>query len=279
MCDDGGTISGRYSCARPNVQQVIGKDKLKREYAGLGEYQIRRLFIPERGVWFCADQAQVEFRLVVHFAYATHLAGIRGLETAEGMVQRYRNDPKTDYHNLASELLLPRRPNMTRTEIKTCNFQKVYGGGGKAAARKLKISEDEGYKLVREYDEAFPAPARLLKVCEAMAESRGYVKSLLGRRSRFPKIGGKRQRTYAALNKIIQPSAADVFKKTVVDVYRERKTLNFTMRLVNHDELGGDLPDATHAARLTAFLNEQRASLHVPILWEGSTGANWHEAK
>jgi len=102
---------------------------------------------------------------------------------------------------------------------------------------------------------------------------------VLGRRSTFPRIDGAQQRTYAALNRIIQPSAADIFKTKLVEVYRHRKQFDFVMRLVVHDELGGDLCDPSKEVAFTAFLNEQIVPIRVPILWDGGTGANWHDAK
>lgn len=273
--DDGvrkGTVSGRYSAAHPNVQAVLGKDKMKRDYQDL-IYAIRRLFIPRGGVWYTADQAQVEFRIAVH------VAAVCGIKGAEKLVQRYLDNPETDFHEIVAEMLKPLRPGMTRTEVKVTNFRKLYGGGPRAISTSLKIPFPAAQQLSNQHSRAFPPLRDVLVWAQRRAETRGEVRSVLGRRSTFPSVMGLQERTYAALNRIVQPSAADIFKRTLVDVYRERKTFDFTPRLVVHDELGGDLADASRAAEFTAFLNEQRVPLRVPVLWSGGVGANWHEAK
>lgn len=296
MTGEGGTVSGRFSAARPNVQQVLGKDKHKRDYGDL-PYLIRALFVPEGGLWFCADQAQVEYRLAAHFT------------GSERLISRYRENPRTDYHALVGEMLTPHRPSITRTEIKTCNFLKIYGGGPKKLAAQLGVDVEIGYELSDQYDAAFPEMKALLDRAARVAETRGYVKTIYGRRCRFPYIardkmnsmqirdriagcaalsdaelsillsGAKRERTYKALNAVIQGSAADVFKQTLADVYENRKTLGITLRAVVHDEIDGDVESQEHATRIEEFLNEQRVQLNVPILWEASTGANWADAK
>jgi DNA polymerase-1 len=104
---------------------------------------------------------------------------------------------------------------------------------------------------------------------------RGYVKTALGRRSRFP----TEYKIHKALNAIIQGTAADIMKAKLVELHEQRKALDFTMRMTVHDEVTGDVADDVAAAKIDALLNTQRTQLRVPILWETGTGQTWADAK
>ncbi len=76
---------------------------------------------------------------------------------------------------------------------------------------------------------------------------------------------------------MVQGSAADLFKVYLKAVYDERKTLGITkLRQPVHDEINSSkLKGETYTKRITEFLNTQRVSLKVPILWDVQTGLNW----
>ena len=104
---------------------------------------------------------------------------------------------------------------------------------------------------------------------------RGYVQTILGRRARF--IDGNR--AHKAFNNVNQGTAADILKLKQLDVYHERKRLDFTMRATVHDELVGDTSDLEHARQLQCVLDQQAIQLKVPILWAVKMGPNWAHAK
>jgi DNA polymerase I-like protein with 3'-5' exonuclease and polymerase domains len=106
------------------------------------------------------------------------------------------------------------------------------------------------------------------------AEHRGYVKTILGRRSRFP----DKKRIHKALNCIVQGSSTgDYMKMKLVELHRERKRTGFVMRAPVHDEVIGDVPDQESAKMVTEILDRQSLDLRVPILWETVTGSHWGE--
>jgi DNA polymerase I-like protein with 3'-5' exonuclease and polymerase domains len=102
---------------------------------------------------------------------------------------------------------------------------------------------------------------------------RGFVRDILGRRSRFP----DGHRAHKGLNCVIQPSAASIMKQKLVELHRERKDTGFLMRWPVHDEVDGDIPDREAARKVGKILNRQSFPLKVPILWEVSVGRNWAE--
>jgi DNA polymerase I-like protein with 3'-5' exonuclease and polymerase domains len=116
--------------------------------------------------------------------------------------------------------------------------------------------------------------AIVLTTCTRV-KHRGYVKTVLGRRSRFPTD----YKIHKALNSIIQGSAADIMKTKLVELHAKRKELGFTMRMTVHDEVTGDVPDVETAKRIEDVLNVQSIEMLVPILWSTGTGKNWAEAK
>ena len=90
--ESGGTKSFRFSYAAPPLQQMPSRDE------ELGPL-IRNAFLPEPGeMWCTVDCSQQEFRFVVHHAAIRNLAG------ASEAVERYRDDPDTDFHLMASEI-------------------------------------------------------------------------------------------------------------------------------------------------------------------------------
>ena len=75
-----GTVSGRYSCTNPNLQQLPARDP---EWGPL----IRGLFLAEEGEQIASlDYSSQEPRLAVHFAYKAHLQG------AAEAVERFRRE-------------------------------------------------------------------------------------------------------------------------------------------------------------------------------------------
>jgi DNA polymerase-1 len=252
--DQYGTITGRYASSSINIQQVFS---VERNEAWLPDYVVRELFLPAPGrVFVSADANQIEFRLFAHFSGSRRL------------IDAYCNDPTTDFHQVVAEIV-----SISRKPAKNINFAKLFGGGLDKIAEMLKRPAGEVAPLVARYEEEFPEAKTLMNRATRIAERRGYVKTLLGRRGRFP----ERERTYSALNKVIQGTAADIMKLKLLAVYRERKTLGLTLRYPVHDELAGDLEDPGRVGRLKELLDEPSLAVAVPIVWNVKTGKNWRE--
>jgi DNA polymerase-1 len=268
--DAGGTVSGRFSSSAPisrdptsgvNIQQIFATAK---QIAMNGDrWIIRELFIPGSGLFYGSDAEQIEFRLFAHYS------------GSEKLYQAYRDDPMTDFHNIVLNIIRPVRPQTTRKLAKDCNFAKIYGAGQAKVAEMLGLSPEDAKPFVDTYDAEFPEAGMLMRKAMNAARTRGWVKTMVGRRARFP----ERQFLHSALNRVIQGSAADIMKKKLVELYNERKRLGLTLRATVHDEVVGDVPDAEAGRRADEVLDRQTTPTHVPILWGGKTGANWRECK
>jgi hypothetical protein len=277
-----GVVSGRFSA--PYIHQITGKDKYAKKYGGFGEqgetFWPRELFRETDGFWFCADMKQAQYRLAVYCSQAPRL------------LDMYRNDPMTNFHKMVGVWVKEVRPHTTDTEVKIANFLVLFGGGINATAQFFKCSIGEAQDFRDAYFAALPEMQQTLDTVKWTAESRGFVRSKLGRRSRFPygewtdKHGRKqrgRMRTHKGLNCVAQMNEADLVKTKIVEVHRQRKALGFTPRVSLHDEADGRLDDPSMAPRLVELLNVQSIDFSpVPMLWSGDVAVGdqrWSRAK
>jgi DNA polymerase-1 len=262
MTNEGGTISGRFSCVRPNVQQVLGKDKHRRLYGWLTEYGphnflVKRLFLPREGVWCSADMAQAEFRIFSSYSASARLLDI------------YRKNPHANFHKEVGKIVATQRPDVDHTRVKAVNFTNLYGGGPGSVAHTLGISREEAEEVCAAYHAAFPEASTLLNRASRVANDRGYVMTLYGRRARFKGPRWRRERVHKALNAVIQGSAADANKQILVNLYKARHELGVTLRQTIHDSVEADLTGDVPAYQ--AFLNQAHVELKVPLLWDVKT--------
>jgi len=294
-----GTVSGRYSSSQPikgygaNIQQAPAVANQLRLHCHLCEaewgrrkvpaqtkvhyaehpdaYIIRELYIPGSGLLASPDAKQIELRVFAHLSASERLAKI------------YADNPDTDFHAVVGDMVAAYRPDFERKRVKNISFAKLFGAGIKKLALMMDVDENEARKMAKIYDQAFPETATTLKKAMEVAEERGYVRTVLGRRIRFTqgcKCGACFKfgpRYHKALNGAVQGGAADINKLKVVELYEARKELGITLRMTVHDEAVMDVADEAAAGRVDALLQRQAVPLRVPILWDMSVGRNWAE--
>ena len=168
--DDGGTVTGRFSYSNPNLQQIPARDP---ETGPL----IRSLFIPEEGCkWGTFDYSQQEPRLVAHYALKFSLPSVNKIADS------YENDPSTDFHKIVAEMA-----KIPRSQAKTINLGLFYGMGKAKLQGELGVSKEKSEELFLKYHAEAPFVKQLMNKVMKAAEARGQIKTLLGRRCRFPK--------------------------------------------------------------------------------------------
>ena len=229
--DQGGTVTGRFSYANPNLQQIPARNK------ELGP-MIRSLFLPEVDhKWGCFDYSQQEPRLVVHYAATTE--PICFDESVTKIVDEFKNN-SVDFHKTVADMA-----GISRTQAKTINLGLFYGMGKAKLQAELGLNtKAEAEKLFNQYHDNVPFVKELMNKTSQFAQTSGSIGTLLGRRCRFnkwePATFGmhtpmtfeeaertygrgriRRAMTYKALNKLIQGSAADMTKKAMLDLYNE----------------------------------------------------------
>ena len=277
--DQGGTVTGRFSCSNPNLQQIPARDPV------IGPL-IRSLFIPEQGtVWGAFDYSSQEPRIVVHYA---KLMGFKG---AAEFAAQYNEDARTDFHQMAADVV-----GVPRKQAKDINLGLFYGMGSKKLAASLGLEFEDAKELFSTYHDKVPFVRELSEYAINRASKRGVIRTILGRRCRFDKweptrYGSwkpmthqeahaehgpaiKRAFTYKALNKLIQGSAADQTKAAMVALYEE----GILPMLQVHDELDLSIENEAQGERVVEIM-ENCVNLEVPSVVDAEFGPNWGEAK
>ena len=273
--DNGGTVTGRFSYSNPNLQQIPARNK------DLGPL-IRSLFVPEEGCeWGCFDYSQQEPRLVVHYASLDQDTSVFNVKDS------YLNT-NADFHTIVAKMA-----DIPRDQAKTINLGLFYGMGKAKLQAELGVSKDKAEELFSIYHERVPFVKRLMKSVSNRAQQRGQIRTLLGRLCRFhlwePNRFGinkalpfdeaalehgpgniRRAYTYKALNKLIQGSAADMTKKSMLDLYRE----GIIAHIQIHDELDLSVESQEQVNKVIEIM-ENAVTLEIPNKVDYESGKNW----
>jgi len=258
------------SSSNPNLQNIPVRHKI------IGP-MLRSLFIPEKGRrWRRTDYSQIEYRLLAHYAVG---------EMSEEIRERYRNFPDTSFHIMVSEMVQAVTGVMMEYKpAKNLNFGLVYGMGKDKTARSLGVDFELGLKLYNAYFEALPCVKETYDSAQRLAERRGYIKTLLGRRSRFdtyeenPFRAGQMQRAGArkALNRCLQGGAADIMKTAMKDCWDEGLFKgDGCPHLTVHAELNWSDDGNEHRFRQIEEIMTNCVKLKVPMMVETETGPDW----
>jgi DNA polymerase-1 len=215
--NQGGTKTGRLSSSDPNLQNV--------------PVEAEAFVLPDEG---CAilgyDYSQIEYRLFGHYA------------NDEVILERYRNDPGTDFHQSLADMM-----GVDRQFAKSCNFAFLYGmgkpkllemiaaiasvkdnpdmeekmralltGAAHKSAEKIGALDIEDYKLVASeiydrYHREFPAIRKLRRRITDACNARGWLRNYCGRIYKMPY-----EFVYRCVNYLIQGGAADIFKQRLL---------------------------------------------------------------
>jgi len=272
--DQGGTVTGRFSYANPNLQQIPARNK------ELGP-MIRSIFIPEEG-----HNSQQEPRLVVHYAATTE--PICFDESVTKIVNEFKNN-QADFHKTVADMA-----GISRTQAKTINLGLFYGMGKAKLQAELGLNtKAEAELLFNQYHNNVPFVKELMNKTSQFAQTSGSIGTLLGRRCRFnkwePATFGmhtpmtfeeaertygrgriRRAMTYKALNKLIQGSAADMTKKAMLDLYSE----GIIPHIQIHDELDISVIDDNQAKKIVEIM-ESAVTLAIPNKVDYESGETW----
>jgi len=275
--DSGGTVTGRFSYYNPNLQQIPARNPV------LGP-MIRSIFIPEEGCkWGCFDYSQQEPRLLVHYASLQKLDGVSGI------VDAYRKGD-ADFHQAVADMA-----DIERKQAKTINLGIMYGMGKNKLMAELGLLQDSAEKLLNQYHQRAPFVKQLMQAVSRRAEDLGRIRTYGGRLCHFdfwepyefglkalPREkaileygpGIKRAGTYKALNRLIQGSAADMTKISMVALYENGVLPHIQV----HDELDISVENDQQATKIIKIM-EECIALEVPNKVDYESGKNWGDIK
>ncbi|WP_288261562.1 DNA polymerase I [uncultured Prochlorococcus sp.] len=281
------TATGRLSSSNPNLQNIPVRTEFSR--------RIRKAFLPEKN-WklLSADYSQIELRILAHLA------------DEEILINAFhKND---DIHSLTARLIFEKEEISSdeRRVGKTINFGVIYGMGIKKFARSTGVSTLEAKEFLIKYKERYSKIFKFLELQERLALSKGYVKTIFGRKREFKfdknglgrligkdpyeidlqsarRAGMEAQSLRAAANAPIQGSSADIIKIAMVQLNKKFIEMNVPakMLLQVHDELLFEVE--TDSLEITTKLvkktMENCVKLNVPLLVDIGIGDNWMETK
>lgn len=258
--DDKGTISGRFSCSDPNLQQVAKRVK---EIA----IPFRRLFVADEGhTFFEYDWSQAEPRLFAHYSQSVAL------------LEGYNSTPFRDMHTVTAELLgVERDPTAKRMGMGI-----LTGMQAASLADHMGVSKTQAQQWMNDFFRAYPEIKDFQSKAKMRLEGRGFVHTLLGRRCRLERGFG-----YRGTSKIIQGGQADLMKWKIREMDRLAEDNGDIAQVLMtvHDSIEGqrqNTPEAeallTEMIRVFEDVQSDPFNLSVPFVAEGGHGGDWAEA-
>lgn len=256
--DQYGTVSGRFSSANPNLQQIPARDP---KWGPV----IRSCFIPEEGeVWMKNDLSQIEFRLGVHY----------GVGEVESIREQYRRDRRTSFYKVAAQMT-----GLEYAPAKALSLGSLYGMGLDKFAETTHLSVAEAEPIFYEFHRKLSFMRRTYNhyaehVRQTQSENEdGWVRTIGGRLCHL-----QEGFEHKALNRKLQGSCADWIKRAMLEAYEAGVTQELFLSLTVHDELDSSVPRTragAQAARELHRLLENSYLLSIPVYAGVDLGASW----
>jgi DNA polymerase I len=265
------TATGRLSSTEPNLQNIPIRNEEGR--------RIRQAFIAPMGWKIVAiDYSQIELRIMAH------------LSDDPALLDAFKQGK--DIHTAtAAEILglsIDQVSSEQRRRAKAVNFGLIYGMSAFGLAKQLGIPRGEAQRYMDKYFERYPGVMQYMEDTRALANEKGFVETLFGRRLHLPEIhssNGMRRKAAerAAINAPMQGTAADIIKKAMilVDKWIEAEGNGRVKLLMQvHDELVLEVKESSLSEIETKVqkLMESAVELKVPLVAEVGRGDNWDQA-
>lgn len=262
-----GTATGRFSSKDPNLQNIPVRDDRGR--------RIRSAFKPSMGKQFLsADYSQIELVVLAH------------LSKDSGLCKAYNNG--MDIHSQTAATINQVEinevtPSMRRI-AKTINFGVMYGMSAFRLATELEISRKEASDFINKYFTEFAGVKTFMDKTVLEAQEKGAVFTILGRKRELPGIDSsnkmiKAGAQRAAVNSVVQGSAADIMKLAMLEIDRRISTECSASKLVLqvHDEFifETDPKELEILKQLVKESMEGAIELVVPLNSSIEIGENW----
>jgi DNA polymerase I-like protein with 3'-5' exonuclease and polymerase domains len=271
--DTGGTRTGRPSSDNPNFLNM--PKKFKEE--GLSEYlfpkhlsvpelpKVRDYILPDSPghVLGRRDYNQQELRILAHFEDGALLA-------------EYLRNPRLDVHEfLMLKIINDLGINVDRAITKQLNFGYIYGQGMGSLAEKMDREVDEVKKFRDAQMIALPGLKDLSETIKARSRAGEPIRTWGGREyfKEEPVLWNGRwlDFTYKLLNYLIQGSAADVTKESLIRYDAIRKEGRFALTVYDENNISVPLK-ALKPEMLILREAMMSIELDVPLMRDGEWG-------
>ncbi|MFK7863373.1 MAG: DNA polymerase I [Pseudohongiellaceae bacterium] len=262
--------TGRLSSTDPNLQNIPIRTAEGR--------RVRQAFVANSGYkLIAADYSQVELRIMAHLSQDPGL--LRAFSGAEDV----HRATAADVFGVALEEVSAEQ----RRGAKAINFGLIYGMSAFGLANQLNISRADAQSYVDKYFDKYPGVRTYMEQTQALADEKGYVETLFGRRLYLPGIHAgngmiRKAAQRTAINAPMQGTAADIIKQAMIDIghWLRADRLDAKMVLQVHDELVFEVAerDVELLIEGVKFRMTTAASLDVPLVVDVGIGDNWDEA-
>lgn len=261
------TSTGRLSMSEPNLQNISIRNEE-------GKQLRKAFFYPGEEELLSIDYSQIELRMLAHLANIKELIEIFKLGH--------------DVHQATAAKVFNKKLNEVseeeRRKAKAVNFGIVYGISPFGLATQLGITREEAKKLIESFKNTFDGITQFQEKAIQEAKKKGYVTTILNRRRYLPDINssnfGLRQfNERAAVNTIIQGSAADLIKVAMIKCEKLLEKYQTKIILQIHDELIFKVPksEASFIGDLLEKEMEQAMKLNVPLIADKKIAKTWYE--
>ncbi len=266
--NQGIAATGRLSSSDPNLQNIPVRTEEGR--------QIRQAFVAGRPGWslLTADYSQIELRILAHYS--------------DDPALKRAFDEDHDIHRAVAARIFGVEESAVdesqRRVAKTVNFGVIYGLSPFGLAARLGITQAEAGTFIDAYFQEYAGVDRFITRSLEEAMARGRVETILGRRRPIVGIKSATGRVRnaserAAVNAIIQGSAADLIKRAMIRIDRELRDRRSPARMLLqiHDELVFEAPDADLDGLAELVRREMIGALDlsVPLKVDLYAGPNW----
>jgi DNA polymerase I-like protein with 3'-5' exonuclease and polymerase domains len=291
-----GTVTGRLSSSKPNLQNLSGKDENVVKCAFVSRF--------ENGVMTSADLSQIELRIAACYyndpsmQETYHKGGDIHKETAILISGLSREA----YEALPDTTPDQRGKTDWRKRAKRLNFGIVYGIGADGLVGTLRkdgvhITEEQAQELIDRFFRVRPALARNIQRLMKKLDKQGYLRTFSGRWRRLPEAFSNDHEVQSrahrqGVNFPIQDMASEMTLMSLVLIRKRlrEKKLRSKLVLTIHDSIVADCPreEALTVAsvmhecmeRLPALSDEVFPGLDwswltVPVLAEVEVGHNF----
>lgn len=281
--EDGGTGTGRLSYTKPAMQQIPSRNK---EVAAI----VKPCFLPPPGMlWLETDLASFEVRIFAHLVAAYN----------DSLVRAYAKDPSLDFHQWVADMtgLVRNAEYSGQANSKQLNLSMIFNQGRGATAAKMGMDWEwssftasngdeiryqkagrEANDIIDLYHSRVQGVKTLADRAKMVAESRGRIRTRVGRRLRFP----KGYKSYKASGLLIQATSADINKRNWV-VASDALGQSGHIILNTHDSYSMAVPEdwRSHYNRVKEAIEDTSdIELRVPLILDlDGAGKNWHLAK
>lgn len=254
------TATGRLSSSEPNLQNIPARSENGKI--------IRAGFVPDASLGFDAflscDYSQIELRVLAHFS-------------GDAELRRAFADGEDVHALVASRLFGVAQADVTpdmRRKAKAVNFGLVYGQTSFGLSKAINVSAGEAAAYIDAFFATYPGVLTFFDRVLDDCARRGFVQTLLGRRRALSGVRGARGRKTlnfperAAINAVVQGTAADLMKLAMLAVWRRLKKEGWIAS--RWSETFVDAPGFTKITRTAQTAqNAAKPASSAPSLFDG----------